>query len=289
MSIQIDKYLLTQSEQHAVKIGDEVRADLKLQTNQSTELVVIIGSVKNKAGEPLPNAIIKVADEKNNCLNHSHSDKEGNFSVTAPPNKGTYNVYAVLPGYLLTKNAGLVIQPRQTVQSNFILPEDPNLTQSYIAGHITTTEDKPLDKVIVTLLSINPETQAETSIGFLLTNEYGQYVFNNLLPGSYKIHTEFTGYKAATIMFTITEVGQILSGDIIMELDVINSKGSIHGIIVDTDGIKLENALVVLYQVIDEKLFPIKTTYSNEDGCYLFYDVNPGNYIVKSTKKSYTE
>ncbi len=285
MAIQTDKYILEQSLRQKIGNGEEIRADLKLRENKLIDSIVIFGTITNEASEPIPKAVIKITDQNHNGLNHEYTDEKGNYSITVPPGKEHYDVYAIAPGYLMAEKEGLVIQPRQTVEVDLTLKIDPSATQSYVAGHITDKNNKPLENVIVNLFKAG----TSQTIGMVLTNQYGQYVFNNLTIGKYEIRTELTGYKSSLISFEITQNAQIISGNIIMEVDAASSKGTVNGIILDEAENPIAEALVVLYQVIGENLIPVQTTYTNNEGLYLFVNVNPGEYLIKATKKNMVE
>jgi len=285
MAIQTDQYILAQSISQKIGNGEEIRADLKLKENKLIDSIIIFGNIKNEKGEPLSHAIIKVTDQNHDGLNHEYTDEKGNYSITAPPGKKSYDVYATAHGYLLDEKSGLVIQPRQTIQVDFALTVDENVTQSYVSGHVTDKNGKALKDVIVNLFLAG----TSQTIGMVLTNEYGQYVFNNLKIGKYEIRTELIGYKSAVITFEVSKEGQIISGDLIMEIDAESSKGTVNGIILDEAGNPIKDSLVVLYQVIGGNLIPVQTTYTNDEGFYLFVNVNPGEYLVKATKKNMVE
>jgi hypothetical protein len=58
--------------------------------------------------------------------------------------------------------------------------------------------------------------------------------------------------------------------------------GTISGIITDVTGNPVSHGIVILFDACKNK--PISFTYTNDTGCYLFYNLKIGDYYIKSNK-----
>lgn len=115
----------------------------------------------------------------------------------------------------------------------------------------------------------------------LKTDSNGRAIMRNICCGLYKVKACGDGYKDK--FFNINVCKDRAYNINLCEINY--SKNRIYGYIRDDKNKIIENALVVLYEVIgDKKYRPIKFTNSDFTGEYNFIDVPKGTYIVKGIK-----
>jgi hypothetical protein len=133
-------------------------------------------------------------------------------------------------------------------------------------------------------------TPEPTLIGSGLTNDRGQYIFGLIPSGNYHISVAKLGYlpnQSATINVTPNE---FIDSDVTLLVDTQSNTGTISGIVSDqVTGNPIAGAGVALYLITgtvpNEIETIIATTRTNAGGRYLFANINPGTYRVKSNKQ----
>lgn len=87
------EYVLSEGKNIYVEPGQEIRQDFILQKNHYDDCGTISGFVKDKNGQPIENALVKVFDKHHHPLYHVFTNKEGQFLICVPP--GQYVLKAV--------------------------------------------------------------------------------------------------------------------------------------------------------------------------------------------------
>ena len=98
------------------------------------------------------------------------------------------------------------IYSQNTVSNSPVLP-----VNGVIKGTITKTDNSPLEGVVVILTSQNTK-EAGTE-----TDKNGKYFIENIEPGTYKLNTEYVGYKSAERKNIKISEGDTLTMDILMD------------------------------------------------------------------------
>ncbi len=284
-AIKKDIYKLAQSEaQSLVSVGQELRIDLSLEPNPNLDSGTITGTVTNSNGEPIEGAVVKVMDSDYTPLEHVITGSDGSYIFSPFPPGTNYHIFASAVGYELATIEPFSLLTNQTIVKNIVAKEDETLTKSFIAGDIYDDNNVPIDGAVVELYSIDADGN-EIMEGLAFSNEYGQYVFREVEIGEYEIRIAALGYTSITNTLSITKDGSIAKVVSNLSPDPEASKGTISGIITDSDGAAVVGADVVLYTVEeDESLTPIALTKTIANGVYLFVNTPQGNYKVKSRK-----
>ena len=149
----------------------------------------------------------------------------------------------------------------------------PGEGDGVIYGGVSDEEGNPLEDVTVTITGTDYKNSTETeSDGF--------YEFNELKGGEYTLTYEISGYKTHTESVSLGEGDTVNLGTIALELTV---KGSIVGYVVNINGDPIESVKVQLKGIKKKKL----SATSDEDGYFLFEDLEQGVYMLIARKRSY--
>jgi len=183
---------------------------------------------------------------------------------------------------LLLLQAGAA--PRQQQQQ--VQPQD----RGSIAGHIVKMgTGEPLSKAVVTISAYNSgRAQSYTAT----TSASGQFAFQNLEPGQYRLSASRNGYirmeygarspNRAGLPIGLN-AGQRI-GDVILQL---MPAGTISGRVFDRDGEPLANvnveALKYSYQEGQRLMNVVQTSRTNDLGEYRLFWLQPGQYFVSAT------
>lgn len=261
---------------------EEQTQNLNLTVNPMAVSGILSGTVISD-GSGVAGATVKVYDVNDNPVEHTNTGGNGQFTIANLP-VGSYKVTAIKDGYLLPLTTPFAIQEQRTttVSINLIPDQEANLNVLY--GIIRTTVDEtPIENASVNLYS---NTEEPTLIISALTNDKGQYIFGLIPTGQYYITVSKLGYyinQTALINLTTNEFS---SSDVSLIADPLANTGTISGFIKDfSSGQPIENAGVALYSIVDGTETVVDTTRTNVSGKYLFTNVNPGTYLVKSTKQ----
>lgn len=261
---------------------EEKTEDLNLTVSPAANAGILSGTVVS-AGTGLEGATVKVYDQNDVPIEHTNTGGTGKFTIADLP-VGSYKVTAIKEGYLLPLTIPISIQSNKTTNVTINLTANPDVDLNVVYGIIrTTVGETPLQNAVVSLYSIEAEP---TLVISSLTNDNGQYIFGLIPPGDYYITASKLGYftnQTADINLTTKE---FVSSDLSLIADASANTGTISGFIKDlSTGQPIASAGVALYSVVGDVETVVDITRTNISGKYLFVNVNPGTYLVKSTKQ----
>ncbi|MGI6621798.1 MAG: hypothetical protein GX227_02305 [Clostridiaceae bacterium] len=231
----------------------------------------IMGNVSDKiTGKPIEGVCIKVCDQEYSPIAYNFSDIDGNFSVEGnfPP---SIRIIAAKNGYGVISSEALPSGGLKKKALNLEMIPVPNYG-IVLFGSVRDGQQKPLGGIKVTIFrshSLNP-------YDFTFTNEEGFYVFDNIEPGPYRIALQAQNFNERILNIEAGKETPIVTLETVYLKKKI-LKGTIHGIITDKNNTPVSNALVVL---LNGNNNPIQITYTNEDGVYMFYRLDPGTYNI---------
>jgi hypothetical protein len=284
----IDLYTVGYSPKFDITGREEVTENLNLTVNADTNSGHLAGIVTNLSGTTIQGATVKVYDTNDVPIEHTNTGGNGQYNVANLPT-GSYKVTAIYPGYLLPVTVPVTIQANKTSTVNIVLTPDPEAALSVIYGIIRSNlGETPITNASVSIFS--DTTPEPTLIGTASTNDKGQYIFGLIPAGDYYITAAKLGFypnQSSNINVTTKE---LIDSDITLIADAAANTATISGFITDhSSGLPIRDAGVALYSVTGtapaEVETVIATTRTNVTGKYLFANVLPGKYLVKSTKQ----
>ena len=277
-------YELGYTPEFSITGREEITENLDLSVNPAASSGILSGTVTS-GGTGVAQATVKVYDVNDNPVEHTNTGPNGQFTIAAIP-VGSYKVTAIKDGYLLPLTTPITIQQNKTTTVSIELTEDPDNNLNVLYGIIRTTLDEtPIEDASVSLYSNT--TPDPTLVISATTNDRGQYIFGLIPAGEYYITASKLGfYNNQTALIPLT-TNEFVSSDVSLIIDPLANTGTVSGFIKDlSTGQPIEDAGVALYSISSGGVETvIDTTRTNVSGKYLFSNVNPGNYLIKSTKQ----
>jgi uncharacterized surface anchored protein len=277
----IDIYTVGYSPEFIITGREEITESMALTQNPVVNSGNLKGTVTS-GGAGVSGATVKVYDINDNPIEHTNTGGNGQYTIASLP-AGSYKVTAIMDGYLLPLPTPVIIQANKATTADIILTPDPEDGLSVVYG-IISSGGAPLSLANVSLYSnTSPEPTLFISAS---TNDRGQYIFGLIPPGDYFVLANKLGYYPnQTSVFNIG-TKKIIAGDIPLTADTQANTGTVSGFITDSvSGLPIQDAGVALYSLAGGNETVIDTTRTNASGMYLFTNVGPGTYLVKSTKQ----
>lgn len=122
-----------------------------------------------------------------------------------------------------------------------------------------------------------------------VTNAQGQYSFDALKANSYSITCVKEGYVITVPSDIVLLNNEIKTHNFVISSEPTLTLSTIAGIILQNgfDNAVIGGATVYLLDAVTKDI--VASTTSADDGEYVFYDVQAGNYLVVATKLGYTK
>lgn len=242
-----------------------VLADMVLEEN------TLMGNISDKVtGKPLEGVCVKICDNDYQPIIYNFTDVDGNFSL-----QGKFPSYiriiAAKKGYITFSSDGL---PSTGLDKKAINIEMmPALDGGIVLfGNVRDAQQHPAGGIKITLYKANSLNPYD----FSFSNSEGLYVFDNIEPGYYRLSFQSQNYVERIVNLEVGKDQPILTIETVF-LKRKNLKGTIYGVITDTNGVPVNNALVVL---LNGNNIPIQVTHTNDKGVYLFYRLENGSYTI---------
>lgn len=159
---------------------------------------------------------------------------------------------------------------------------DPNATRGAVYGIIRgTPSNEAIPNATVELYRVEGST--ETLAGAVVSNSSGQYLFADLVSGTYFIRSSKSGYLSNDSA-PVTINGREFAGlDLIINTDPDANTGTISGFITDeTTGLAISNAIVGLYRINGGIETLVEITRSNAGGTVFIRGCTSGYVSCKS-------
>ena len=281
-----DIYKIEYTQSFDVQGREELTKNLDLVPNPTATSGILAGTVTS-GGVGVSGATVKIYDINDNPIEHTNTGGNGQFTIANIP-VGSYKVTAIKDGYLLPLTTPITIQTNKTTTVVINLVKNPATNLSVVYGIIrTTVTETPLENATVSLY--NNTLPEPTLVATVSTNDKGQYIFGLIPEGEYYIIATKLGYFPNQSAVINVSVKEFISSDISLIADNLSNTGTISGFIKElSTGTPIEGAGVALYSIINGLENIIDTTRTNVSGRYLFVNVNPGTYLIKSTKQEET-
>ncbi|MEI2325688.1 carboxypeptidase regulatory-like domain-containing protein [Priestia megaterium] len=227
---------------------------------------VLRGTVFNEQTEqPIAGVTLEVFDFTRGMIATVVTDTFGFYEV---PNlfPGLYRLIATAKGY------GAIVQEvsisvNQETVLNFFLPPNPGTIQGTITNRQTG------EALLGASIIIRQFSPTGPIIASLSTDQNGQFVINNLAPGSYAVvalDPDF-GSQAASVFVESDTVSSI-------SISLVPNPGIVQGIISNEQtGEPLTNAFV---RVLDNNRVIIQEVQTDTTGAYRVEGLSPGEYLL---------
>lgn len=231
----------------------------------------LAGYVSDKAtGKPVEGACVKLTDNALNSINQGYSDSKGHFSIPMG-SSSSCRILAAKKGYC-TYTSDLISLACIGKKGVDIALSPDESDSIVLCGCVRDFLRKPAQGVRVTLSRADKGAAEETT----LTNAEGNFLFDGLEPGTYRITCQSAAHE------TYSRVFQPAAGNPVYILETIYLKrkdlrGTVFGVITDSHDVPVSNAVVVLFSGDN---IPLQVTRTNEKGIYLFYDLEMGSYKI---------
>ncbi len=284
MSVVKDEYILGKSMVKSLSgVGEAIRIDLRLNSNPHLQSGTFTGKIKDNLGKPVADAVIIVLDESYEMLANAISSNGGTFLITPLKSGKSYHAYAHAPGFSLADTPCFTLRPNETVERDFMLTPNSEDYKPIIIGVVQNQLGLPINLASIELCRL--EGTSAKLIGISLSNEVGQFILRDLMPGIYFLKVNAMGYFDGFYPIEIGPASGITRVEAILKENPKSSKGMITGLITDTEDQPLVNADVILYrEESDQSLLPVSYTRTNHEGIYLFVNVPHGNYRINANR-----
>ncbi|MGM9975121.1 MAG: carboxypeptidase regulatory-like domain-containing protein [Clostridiaceae bacterium] len=228
---------------------------------------------------PLENALILVMDNSLNVLFKTYSDSNGIFLFKEIIPPGSYKTSAYVSGFIPSKIQPLIVEENKASKIYFDLLADTAVDKGIVYGTVFDTEGNPISDGRVYLSYRGRSIKSADGV----TNEKGEYIIYNLLPGDFILQVEALGYEISEPINVKVLGNDRLPVDITLTA-IGNNLGSITGVI-NINGEAFGAVPVFLYQLQGKGFVLKEVQTSNSDGLFIFSNLPSGNYRVYSPLK----
>ena len=275
-----DELKLNISNEFTINGNEEQNINITLEEASSNLTWSVTGTVFDTTlnNVPIPNATVKVFTIDGLPYKHTLTDEKGLFTINDLP-LSLYTIAAVNNDKYLSIEKGFSIT--NIVPVNMDLVITPLIIKNTIYGKIM---DKNTNKAIDKADIILSQTIDDKEVLIKTTSSIidGEYIINDINDGTYELTITKDGYDT----YKISNIN--LTSNINFETNILltpltyQTTGTISGQILNNKSLPVANAFVALYNIIDSKEKIIATTYTNENGKYMFGNIVSGNYLVKA-------
>lgn len=283
MSFFVDKYLLKKSSvQQLPSGGQEIRIDVELNQNPDLNAGSLTGTVTDPEGEAVNGAVEKVLTKQFDPVAHTNTNVEGQYLIR-DLEPGSYNVLAVNGIYFRSEVKGVSIPAKKQVTVDLSFDEPPfSPPLAVVWGRVLDSSDSPIEDAVVNAYSV--QDGEEVLFAETITNSTGQYFVNGLPDGEYLFRASAQGYKISPDQVITIEDGENQESNFVLTVHPEENKGTVNGIVTDAEGQPIAGLVFVGLYSLDEQDIEtlVNVTKTNENGLYLFGNVEPGRYLIKA-------
>ncbi|KGX88751.1 hypothetical protein N781_09540 [Pontibacillus halophilus JSM 076056 = DSM 19796] len=244
-------------------IGSVVEAGQTTTTNVSLEEIAgsLQGTVEDNTANAIAGALVTVYENQIPVAT-ALTDENGNYFIPDLAG-GAYNVVITADNYQ-SQSLGTTIVRGETTILNATLQDSPGT----LTGSVSSS-GSPLAGATIAI-----QNQSGI-ISTTFTDSNGQYVIENLAPGSYSVVASFSTYETQ-INGAIIEANTTTNVD----FDLEQTPGGIAGEVLNAQtGIPIIGANVEV-RFIDSSGAIVATVFTDEDGMYRANDLAPGFYTL---------
>lgn len=280
-----DIYLLQCSNGFHLNPRQEVSVDLALYKVPVEPRTLISGQVIGSCG-PLLGATVKVFSMDYTPLLHAVTDAEGRFQFRNMLYPGNYRLIATADGYSVSSNYMVFLEPKNPVNVIVKLKVSDLVNHATIYGIVR--DNNSGFGLCNAVIRVYNDCNFEKIEAVSRSNEDGEYMIYGLDPGKYRITASKTGFVFQQPVFFECFPNETLPLDLFLYEDIRLRNGTVTGKI-EHNGMAVPGAAVALYRVENNRHTLIAVKKTNDEGVYLFGDVQPGAYLIKAKLEGQTE
>ncbi|MFC7370130.1 carboxypeptidase regulatory-like domain-containing protein [Fictibacillus iocasae] len=242
--------------------GGQGIANIGLTPNPGRIQGLIFNATNN---QPIPGAIVNITDINSTLIATTVTDSVGNFTVDGLP-PGSYTLGAIAENFQ-NNFTGVIVFAGATTPRSLGLQPNPGSIQGTITPGVSGT--------VVELF-----TADNLFVDSVVTDETGNYIFNNLAPGSYNV-------VASAANFSTERAGAFVQSNQVttVNLTLQPNPASVSGTVTDLNGVPIGNATI---RVLDSNEVIIGTAGTDVNGNYIVEGLPPGSFTVIVTAPDFS-
>ena len=272
-----DVYLLQRSEQFHLPPRGDATIDLCLKKAPVFPDTKLTGMVIS-CGTAVSGATVQIFNHKDCLVAQTTTDSKGRFFFIKKVWPGEYYLIASAGGYKTSKEYPIFLSMESEFYVSIKLPPSNLICSGTIYGVVLDDIGQKLSYAKVVISDYN---NVHSIKAITKSTVQGDYLVYGLKPGKYLISAFKEGYSAPSPISFDISVKEILGIDISL-YEVISSRvGSISGTVCH-NGQEYPYATAALYKIEENKQILVEIKEANGNGDYLFTDIPPGKYVVKS-------
>ncbi|MEV6561588.1 MMPL family transporter [Nocardia sp. NPDC051756] len=215
------------------------------------------GSIRRDNGQPVPDAVLTLIDQRGHQVSRASGDGSGSY-VIEPPAPGNYVLIVSANGHQPAAVQVLAVDGAQHV--------DVTLEGSgELSGVVRSAAREPVAGASVTVTDLRGEV-----VGAAVTSSDGAYACKGVLAGTYTLVAVAARMRPTATTLTVPDGGRF-------RFDVELAPMAMLWGTVRADGRPVHNARIT---VVDWSGAPVGTTHTDADGRYTVADLPEGEYTV---------
>ena len=240
--------------------GRDYNADATLEAGSG----IISGHVFLSGANDNSGITVEIVNSRNPEVSYQTlTGSDGSFSITGVRTEGLYLVTAGKDGYVSDNSVSVTVRFDTTTT----------------VGDITLARMNAVVKGRALFSGLSSHAGIDISLGnddyslSSTTDSNGEFVINNVAPGTYRITASADGYASRTVEpVIVAQSATVTIDDITLTKDVLPLNGT-----VTLEGLSVfSNTLVTAIGIIDKDL--VYSTYTDEDGQYTIESMQVGSY-----------
>ncbi|WP_281658304.1 carboxypeptidase regulatory-like domain-containing protein [Halobacillus sp. Cin3] len=225
-------------------------------------------------GSALPNAVVVVRESgtEDQAVATVTTDPFGNYTVTGL-SPGSYTITASLTGYG-TQTFGVTVVSDMNANGNIALSQ----VRGSIEGQLIDSDGNPITGAGLQVRLLN---ELNVVIATTLAQPDGSFQFENILPGSYIVSANATGYQSGSVGVTVEadETSQAT-------LSLAPFPATLTGQVLNQlTGIGIDGSSVTVTDPFTGKI--IGDTFTDADGNFILNNLAAGSYNVTASASGF--
>ncbi|MBY0090740.1 carboxypeptidase regulatory-like domain-containing protein [Priestia aryabhattai] len=249
---------------------ETVVANLSLTPDPAT----ISGTISTTDGTPIPGATVRIVDQSETLLGTGITDQNGLFTIgNLPP--GFQSVIISASGFS-NQLIGITLSPGQLV-TDFTaqLMANPGSLDGVVVNQQTG------ESIAGASVAIRRAGATAIIVANVTTNSEGNYLVDNLTPGSYLVTATQSGFGTNTVGATIIS-DTVATANIFLT----SLSGLITGTVTDPQGNPITGSNTEI-QVFDQNGTLLKSLLADNTGMFTVLDLAPGSYELTITAPNF--